>query len=156
LSAIRTGRLYPPPPARSAAGSIKSMKNPNYHIGNRTCDLTACTTALFTEGFLRALPSKLWNNITDYSRTASFHTHTHSHILYLLIIFPLDVIQYKLQIPSLNTQSINMINQQTSARTQVYFPYCLCCHLPSSFCILCWDTTLVYIFFVSVTVSSFW
>jgi hypothetical protein len=57
LSALRTGRLYPPgntpgthlcqrlsrPLGHSAAGRIKSMKNSNYFIGNRTSDLPACT-----------------------------------------------------------------------------------------------------------------
>ena len=57
LSAIRTGRLYPPgnipgthfclrlsqPQGHSAAGKIMSMKNPNDTNGNRTRDLPACS-----------------------------------------------------------------------------------------------------------------
>ena len=45
LSALRTGRLYPPPISRplgqSEAGSINSMKNPNDPIGNQNPDLPA-------------------------------------------------------------------------------------------------------------------
>jgi hypothetical protein len=58
LSALRTGRLHPPenipgthfcyrlsrPQCHSAAGRIKSMKNSNDTIGNRTRDLPACRT----------------------------------------------------------------------------------------------------------------
>jgi hypothetical protein len=57
LSALRTGRLYPPweipgthfcyRPSRtqnhSATGRIKSTKNPKDPIGNQTRDLTACS-----------------------------------------------------------------------------------------------------------------
>jgi hypothetical protein len=46
LSAIRTGRLYPPgniPGALSAAGRIMSMKNSNDTIGNRSRDLPVCS-----------------------------------------------------------------------------------------------------------------
>jgi len=63
LSALRTGRLPPPPPTpnqeiflvlisvtrlsqpqgRSAVGSIMSMKNSNDTIGNRTRDLPTCS-----------------------------------------------------------------------------------------------------------------
>ena len=56
LSALRTDRLYPPgnipgthfcqrpgqPQGHSAAGRIKSMKNSNDNIGNRTRDLSVC------------------------------------------------------------------------------------------------------------------
>jgi hypothetical protein len=67
LSALCTGRLYPPdnipdthfpqrlsqPQGHSAATSIMSMKNANDTNGNRTCDLPACSavpqpTAVFT------------------------------------------------------------------------------------------------------------
>jgi len=55
LSAVRTGRLYPPgnipgthfcyrlsqPQGHSAAGRIMSMKNSNNNIGNRTHDIPA-------------------------------------------------------------------------------------------------------------------
>jgi hypothetical protein len=58
LSALLTGRLYPPgnipgthfclrlsqPQGHSAAGRIMSMKNSNYTIGNRTCNLPAYNT----------------------------------------------------------------------------------------------------------------
>ena len=57
LSALRTGRLYPPgntpgthlcwrmirPQSHSATGRIKSMKNHNDPVGNRTRDLPACS-----------------------------------------------------------------------------------------------------------------
>ena len=57
LSALRTGRLYPPgnitgthlyqrlsrPQDHSAAGRIMSMKNSNDTIGNRTRDLPDCS-----------------------------------------------------------------------------------------------------------------
>jgi hypothetical protein len=57
LSALYTGRLYPPgniygthfyqslcrPQGLSAAGMIMSMKHSNDTIGNRTCDLPACS-----------------------------------------------------------------------------------------------------------------
>ena len=57
LSALRTGRLYPPgnipgtrscwrlgqPKGHSAAGRIMSMKIFNDTIGNRTRDLPACS-----------------------------------------------------------------------------------------------------------------
>ena len=57
LSALLTGRLYPPgdipgthffqglnrPQGHSAAGRIKSMKNPTDSIGNRNRDLPACS-----------------------------------------------------------------------------------------------------------------
>ena len=58
LSALRTGRLYPPgnipgthfcqrlsqPQGHSVARRIMSMKNSNDTIGNRTRDLLACST----------------------------------------------------------------------------------------------------------------
>jgi hypothetical protein len=57
LSALHTGRLYPPgnipgthfckmlsqPQGHSAAGTIMPMKNSNDTIGNRTRDLPACS-----------------------------------------------------------------------------------------------------------------
>jgi len=57
LSALRTGRLYPPgnvpdthfcqrlsrSQGHSAAERITSMKNSNDTIGNRTCDIPACS-----------------------------------------------------------------------------------------------------------------
>jgi hypothetical protein len=57
LSALRTGHLYPPgsipgthfcwrlsrPQGHSAVGRIRSMKNFNDTIGNRNCDLPACS-----------------------------------------------------------------------------------------------------------------
>jgi hypothetical protein len=57
LSALRTGRVYPPgnipgthfcqrvsrPQDHSAAGRIMSMKNSNDTIGNRTRDLPVCS-----------------------------------------------------------------------------------------------------------------
>jgi len=42
LSALRTGRLYPPQ-GYSAAGMIMSMKNSNGTIGNRAHDLPTCS-----------------------------------------------------------------------------------------------------------------
>jgi hypothetical protein len=59
LSAVRTGRLYPPvnipgthfcyrlsrPQSDSATGRIMSMKNTNDTIANRTRDLPACSSA---------------------------------------------------------------------------------------------------------------
>ena len=61
LSALRTGRLYPPgdipgthlcerlsqPQGHIAAGRIMSMKNSNYTIGNRTRELSACSAMNF-------------------------------------------------------------------------------------------------------------
>ena len=53
LSALRPDRLYPPEDypwysflldAHIAAYRIKSVKNPNYPTGNRTGDLTSCST----------------------------------------------------------------------------------------------------------------
>jgi len=58
LSALRTGRIYPPgnipgayfcqklsrPQCQSAAGRIVSMKNSNGPIGNRTRNLPACSS----------------------------------------------------------------------------------------------------------------
>jgi len=46
LSALRTGRIYPPgniPGTHSAAGRIMSVKNSSDTIGNRTCDLPTCS-----------------------------------------------------------------------------------------------------------------
>ena len=44
FSGLLTGRLYPPGlHCHSAAGSIKSTKNSNDTIGNRTRDLPACS-----------------------------------------------------------------------------------------------------------------
>jgi len=57
LSALRTGRLYPPGnipgthlclklsrlQGHGVAGRIKSMENPNEHLENWTRDLTACS-----------------------------------------------------------------------------------------------------------------
>jgi len=57
LSALRTGRLYPPgnipgthfgwglsqPQGHSAAGRIMTLKNSNDTIGNRTRELPACS-----------------------------------------------------------------------------------------------------------------
>jgi len=66
FSALHTGRFYPPrdipgthfcvrmdrTQGRSSAGRIKSMKNPNDLIGNRTRDLPACsgTDSLYLQG----------------------------------------------------------------------------------------------------------
>jgi len=68
LSAIRTGRLYPPgnipgthfywrlsqPQGHSAAGRIMSMKNSNVTIGNRTRDLPDCSAVPQTTSLPRA------------------------------------------------------------------------------------------------------
>jgi hypothetical protein len=68
LSALRTGRLYPPgnipgshfcwrlsqPPGHSAAKRIMSMKNSNDTIGNRTRELPAFSAVPQTTAPLRA------------------------------------------------------------------------------------------------------
>ena len=41
------------PQSHSAAGRIKSMKNPNDAIGNRTCGIPACSGVLHTTALLR-------------------------------------------------------------------------------------------------------
>jgi hypothetical protein len=84
LSALRTGRLYPPgnipgthfcyrlsqPQGHSAAGRIMSMKNSSDTFGNRTRDLTACSavrqpTAL--KGKFRDFPPE---RVADHSPTS--------------------------------------------------------------------------------------
>ena len=68
LSALHTGRLYPPgnipgthfcwrlsqPQGHSAAGRIMSIKNSNDTIGNRTCDLPTCSAVPQPNAPLRA------------------------------------------------------------------------------------------------------
>jgi len=78
LSALRTGRLYPPrdipgahsclrlsrPQGLTVAGRIKSMESLNYTIGNRTCDLPACASTKSDTAFI------IYPN-------ATFHTGTY-------------------------------------------------------------------------------
>ena len=68
LSAVRTGRLYPPgniPGTHfcwrlSASGRIMSMKNSNDTIGNRTRDLPACVMRCLSQLRHRVHNGKGW------------------------------------------------------------------------------------------------
>jgi len=84
LSALRTGRLYPPrntpgthfswrlspPQGHSAAGRIMPMKNSNEAIGNRTRNLPGCVPDIYIYVF-NELCASIWNKSTFF--TARIH-----------------------------------------------------------------------------------
>ena len=103
LSALRTGRFYPPgnipgthfcqrpsrPQGHSAAWRITSMKNSNDTIGNRTRDLLACSAVPQTTAPLPA-PNIRQNRSNVSSHKGRINTVAYNINIRLAVLYPVQ------------------------------------------------------------------
>jgi len=98
LSAIRTGRLYPPgnipgthfcqrlsrPQGHSAAGRIVSTKNSSGTLGNRTHDLPACSSVPQPTAPPRSPTKETWSQKYKCCSVGNSEMRQHFHMLVMM------------------------------------------------------------------------